>query len=198
MSRPTLRSALANLRAALALACDERDAARHERTLVVQERDEGRHQLTMLRRALVAPVAPPPHRERLPPTRTGTTRRFMLVRPPRPRCCPQCDHRWSEDGHEVRLYFTANTYADGRPGELFVHADQAGSFTSGVLDALAIMISLALQYGVPMDTIARKIIGTRFDPAGLTGDAEYRSCSSVLDLLGRWLRDRFGTPETET
>lgn len=91
----------------------------------------------------------------------------------------------------MRLYFTVSTYADGRPGELFLKADRTGTLASGVLDAVATTVSMLLQYGVPLDEITSKLRHTRYEPAGFTGDAEFPRCTSPLDLLAQWLERKF-------
>lgn len=165
----------------------------------------------------------PATRRRMPPLRVGATRKFRLryrrdvvletsdevrnrVRSYLPeasgigddasidRLIAACS---GEDPLEdIRLYFTANEDETGAPGEVFVRADKAGTFTSGVLDMVATLISLLLQYGVPLDVILAKLRHTRFQPNGLTGDSGIRSCSSVLDLLAQWLEQRY-QPKTE-
>lgn len=121
-----------------------------------------------------------PDRERLPETRQAVTRRFRLP--------------WRDEAgapSDLKVYASAGLYPDGRIGEVFLRADKTGSLTSGTLDAVAMAVSIGLQYGVPLAAYTSKMVGTRFEPAGLTGDKEYRSCTSVLDLVGRWLSDRF-------
>jgi ribonucleoside-diphosphate reductase alpha chain len=120
------------------------------------------------------------NRERLPESRGGVTRAFKLVR----------EHEGKLE--TVRFYFTANTYPDGRPGEIFVKGDKMGSLTSGALDACSMMISLLLQYGVPISVITSKLRHTRFEPDGRTRDQEFPTCSSPLDLLAQWLERTFG------
>lgn len=155
-------------------------------------------------------------RERLPAERPGTTRRFRLVRSgsvPRDRIVESQVRDavelnpgvaalllslWMEvqsardaDPPDMRLYFTVSTYADGRPGEIFVKADRTGTLASGALDAVATLFSMLLQYGVPLDEIASKLRYTRYAPAGFTGDAEFPRCTSPLDLLAQWLQRKF-------
>lgn len=120
-----------------------------------------------------------PSRRRLPDTRQSTTRKFKVLR----------------DGEEeLAIYVTAGVYEDGSPGELFLKCDRQGSLTSGALDAVAMTISLGLQHGVPLKAYVDKLVAMRFDPSGFTGDAKYRSCTSILDLVARWLRDHFKLP----
>jgi hypothetical protein len=140
----------------------------------------------------VGPVQPvTPERHRLPDERHGTTRRFALRHPPRPHDCPSCGSRFEEPGQEARCYFTANRYPDGRCGEVFLVTDATGSMARGALDAVAMVISVALQFGIPLHVFLDKLAGTRFGVGGRTGDAQIPVCSSVLDLLARWMRAEF-------
>lgn len=116
-------------------------------------------------------------REKLPGERWGMTRHFTIS---------------TEQGGEVvpvDVYFTANLYADGRVGEVFVHVGKEGELAHGALDAAVINLSIALQHGVPLAQMTSKMRATTFEPNGFTGDAAYPKCTSVLDLLARWLDD---------
>lgn len=126
-------------------------------------------------------VTPLVTRQRLPLERRSTTRVFHL----------KYRHK---DGtpDEMNLYVTAGTYADGRLGEIFLTTDRMGSFARGAIDAAATMISILLQYGVPLSVITTKLRYARFEPSGFTGDPEFPSCSSPLDLVAQWLDKRFG------
>jgi ribonucleoside-diphosphate reductase alpha chain len=92
-------------------------------------------------------------------------------------------------------YITVGLYSDGTPGEVFLTVQQAGTLERGLCHALALMISLALQRGVPVDDIADKLTGLQFEPRGMTGNPEMPIVSSVCDYLGRWLRERWGSRE---
>ncbi|HEX9345091.1 MAG TPA: hypothetical protein VF900_04155, partial [Candidatus Acidoferrum sp.] len=82
-------------------------------------------------------------------------------------------------------------YDDGRPGEIFIKMSKEGSTLSGVMDGLALTISLGLQYGVPLKVFVDKLLNTRFEPSGITANANIRFVSSVLDYIARWLGGRF-------
>lgn len=120
-----------------------------------------------------------PVRRRLPDERAAITRSFKI--------------RYVEDSvpREMKLYLTAGTYLDGTLGEVFVKADKAGSMARGTLDAVGVLLSMMLQHGIPIEAIASKLRHTRYQPSGFTGDQEFPSCSSVLDLLAQWLERRF-------
>ncbi|HXJ06547.1 MAG TPA: vitamin B12-dependent ribonucleotide reductase [Candidatus Acidoferrum sp.] len=102
-------------------------------------------------------------------------------------------HKFSVGGHEG--YITVGMYADGRPGEIFIKMSKEGSTLSGVMDGLALTISLGLQYGVPLKVYVDKLVNTRFEPSGITANANIRFVSSVLDYIARWLGGRFISPD---
>ena len=98
-------------------------------------------------------------------------------------------HKFSVGGHEG--YITVGMYADGRPGEIFIKMSKEGSTLSGVMDGLALTISLGLQYGVPLKVFVDKLVNTRFEPSGISANPNIRFATSVLDYIARWLGGRF-------
>jgi ribonucleoside-diphosphate reductase alpha chain len=98
-------------------------------------------------------------------------------------------HKFSVSGHEG--YLTVGMYEDGRPGEVFIKMAKEGSTLSGVMDGLALTISLGLQYGVPLKVFVDKLLNTRFEPSGITANPNIRFVSSVLDYIARWLGGKF-------
>jgi ribonucleoside-diphosphate reductase alpha chain len=98
-------------------------------------------------------------------------------------------HKFSVGGHEG--YITVGMYEDGRPGEVFIKMAKEGSTLSGVMDGLALTISLGLQYGVPLKVFVDKLVNTRFEPSGITPNPNIRFVSSVLDYIARWMGGRF-------
>ena len=84
-------------------------------------------------------------------------------------------------------YATSSSYPDDGMGELFVKMSKQGSTLAGVMDAFSLAISVALQYGVPLETYVSKFVNMRFEPAGMTDDPDIRIASSVLDYLFRRL-----------
>ncbi len=98
-------------------------------------------------------------------------------------------HKFSVAGLEG--YITVGLYEDGAPGEIFLTVAKEGSTLSGVMDAFATSISLALQYGVPLPALVRKFTHMRFEPAGFTGNSEIPSASSIVDYVFKWLANRF-------
>jgi ribonucleoside-diphosphate reductase alpha chain len=112
-------------------------------------------------------VASRPVRKRLPKNRLGRTISFSIA------------------GAEG--YMTANAYEDGTLGEVFIKMSKQGSTLAGVMDAFSISISIGLQYGVPLEAFVSKYTNMRFEPAGMTDDADIRIAASVMDYLFRRL-----------
>src|SRR5512138_1976280 len=98
-------------------------------------------------------------------------------------------HKFSIGGHEG--YMTVGMYEDGTPGELFVTMAKEGSVVSGLMDNFATMISMSLQYGVPLKVLADKFSHTRFEPSGFTGNPEIPIAKSITDYIFRWLALKF-------
>ncbi len=98
-------------------------------------------------------------------------------------------HKFSIDGHEG--YITVGIYADGKPGEIFITMAKSGSVVSGLMDSFATSISLALQYGVPLEALVRKFVHTRFEPAGRTNNPQIPLAKSIMDYIFRWLALKF-------
>ena len=116
-----------------------------------------------------------PVRRRLPNERQAITHHFRVA-----------DH----DG-----YITVGMYEDGGPGEVFMKMAKQGSTVSGLMDSLAICMSLALQYGVPLQTLADKLSHVRFDPSGFTGNPDIPMAKSIVDYVVRWLSSKFLTED---
>ena len=106
-------------------------------------------------------------RERLPRTRRSRTFEFRVA--------------------DCKGFATVGEYDDGRPGELFIRVSKQGSTLAGIMDALAISVSHGLQYGVPLRAFVDALVGMRFEPAGITDDAEIRIANSLIDYLFRRL-----------
>ncbi len=114
---------------------------------------------------------PKPYRRRLPAERSAITHKFDI------------------NGHEG--YITVGLYPDGQPGEIFLKMAKEGSTVSGLMDTLATMTSLALQYGVPLRDLVNKFAHVRFEPAGFTANQEIPIAKSIVDYIFRWLGSRF-------
>lgn len=102
-------------------------------------------------------------------------------------------HKFSIAGHEG--YFTVGLYEDGTPGEFFIKMSKEGSTLSGIMDSLALSISLNLQYGVPFEVLISKFTHSRFEPSGMTSNNEIPMVKSIMDYIGRWFALKFLTKE---
>jgi ribonucleoside-diphosphate reductase alpha chain len=112
-----------------------------------------------------------PVRHRLPDTRQAITHKFDIA------------------GHEG--YITVGLYEDGSPGELFITMAKEGSTIGGLMDTIGTLVSLAFQYGVPLDTLVRKFAHQRFEPSGFTKNPDIPIAKSISDYLFRWLGCQF-------
>jgi len=88
---------------------------------------------------------------------------------------------------DLKGFFTVSEYEDGTPGELFISVAKQGSTLSGLMDSFAISVSHGLQYGVPLKSYVKTLMGTSFAPAGITDDKEIRTASSITDYIFRRL-----------
>jgi ribonucleoside-diphosphate reductase alpha chain len=112
----------------------------------------------------------------------------MRKRMPRER--QSITHKFSIGGHEG--YITAGMYEDGTVGEIFLtDIGKEGSTLRGMMNSFATAISIALQYGVPLETLVRKFSYMRFEPEGITGNPEIPFAKSMPDYIMRWLASRF-------
>ena len=99
-------------------------------------------------------------------------------------------HKFSIGGHEG--YITAGMYPDGSVGEIFLtDIGKEGSTLRGMMNSFATAISIALQYGVPLETLVQKFSYMRFEPEGITGNPEIPFAKSMPDYIMRWLASRF-------
>jgi ribonucleoside-diphosphate reductase alpha chain len=104
-------------------------------------------------------------------------------------------HKFSIAGHEG--YLTIGLYDDGQPGEIFLRMAKEGSTVSGLMDTIATMTSISLQYGVPLKALVDKFSHTRFEPAGFTNNRDIPIAKSVMDYVFRYLGQRFLHGEAE-
>jgi ribonucleoside-diphosphate reductase alpha chain len=121
--------------------------------------------------AVSVPVTPKPYRRRLPDERSSITHKFNVA------------------GHEG--YLTIGMYEDGTPGEIFLRMAKEGSTISGLMDAFATAISLALQYGVPLRDLVNKFSHLRFEPAGFTTNRDIPMAKSLVDYIFRYMATKF-------
>ena len=98
-------------------------------------------------------------------------------------------HKFSVGGHEG--YITVGKYEDGSPGEIFIVMAKEGTVVSGLMDSFATAISMALQYGVPLQVLVNKFSHTRFEPSGFTNNPKIPYAKSIMDYIFRWLAQKF-------
>jgi ribonucleoside-diphosphate reductase alpha chain len=104
-------------------------------------------------------------------------------------------HKFDISGHEG--YITVGLFEDGMPGEIFLVMAKEGSTISGFADAFAQAISYALQYGVPLQALVDKFSHVRFEPSGMTRNADVRFAKSIVDYIFRWMASKFLSPEAQ-
>ena len=140
---------------------------------VAAERDEFERRILELEEelALVRSRLDQPIRHRMPDTRMSLTHRFEIA------------------GHEG--YITVGLYEDGQPGELFITMSKEGSTIGGLMDTVGTLTSIALQYGVPLESLAKKFAYQRFEPSGFTKNPDIRHATSITDYVFRWLACQF-------
>jgi ribonucleoside-diphosphate reductase alpha chain len=98
-------------------------------------------------------------------------------------------HKFEIAGHEG--YITVGLFEDGMPGELFVTMSKEGSTIGGLMDTVGTLTSIALQYGVPLESLVKKFAYQRFEPSGFTKNPDIRSATSITDYVFRWLGCQF-------
>ena len=118
-----------------------------------------------------------PERHRLPPTRSAIVHKFRVS--------------------GTKGYIRVGLYPDGSPGEVFLSVDKAGSTLQGLMDSFATLLSLSLQYGIPLAVIANKFRHVRFELAGFTSEKKIPSASSLIDYVFAWLEQQFLKGETK-
>jgi len=128
-------------------------------------------------------------------TRVETVVEYRPVRRKLPIERHALTHKLSVGGHDG--YVTVGLYDDGTPGEIFIVMAKEGSTISGLMDAFATAVSLALQYGVPMDILTTKFCHMRFEPSGFTGNQDIPIAKSILDYIFRWLELKFCQKDEE-
>jgi ribonucleoside-diphosphate reductase alpha chain len=127
----------------------------------------------------VAAVPPVPLtlRRRLPEDRTEVGRKFQVG--------------------DYEGYLHVGLYEDGTPGDIFCDVAKVGTTLQGLVNSLMISVSLGLQYGVPLEVYVSKFAHMRFEPAGLTNDADIRTAKSIVDYIFRWMGKKFLTVDQQ-
>jgi ribonucleoside-diphosphate reductase alpha chain len=121
--------------------------------------------------AFLSESPPSPYRRRLPDERRSITHKFRVG--------------------EQEGYVTVGLFEDGSPGEVFITISKEGSTIRGIMDSVAVLTSIALQYGVPLEKLVEKFRNVRFEPHGFTNNPELPQATSIIDYVFRWLESRF-------
>jgi ribonucleoside-diphosphate reductase alpha chain len=117
------------------------------------------------------PPTPLTQRRRLPEDRTEVGRKFRVG--------------------DYEGYIHVGLYEDGTPGDIFVDIAKDGTTMAGLMNSLMIAVSMGLQYGVPPEVYVSKLSHMRFEPSGLTNDADIRTAKSIVDYIFRWFGKKF-------
>ncbi len=128
---------------------------------------------------VAAAAAPLPlkERKRLPDDRTEVGRKFKVG--------------------DYEGYIHVGLYEDGTPGDIFVDIAKEGTTLAGLMNSFMISVSLGLQYGVPLEVYVSKFAHMRFEPSGMTNDADIRVAKSIVDYVFRWMGKKFLTVEQQ-
>lgn len=120
------------------------------------------------------------------------TKKTALPRPVRRRLPIECDsvrHKFEIAGHKG--YIHTGFYEDGKVGEIFIRMSKEGSTISGLMDTIATLTSIALQYGVPLEALVNKFSHVRFEPSGFTSNPNVPYAKSLTDYIFRYLGTSF-------
>ena len=106
----------------------------------------------------------PAYRRKLPHRRKGYTQKASI------------------NNHKV--YLRTGEYMDGSIGEIFIDMHKEGAAFRSLMNNFAIAVSIALQYGVPLEEFVEAFTFTRFEPSGqVHGNTEIKFSTSVLDYI---------------
>src|SRR5881409_3760885 len=126
---------------------------------------------------VAAPPVPLTQRRRLPEDRVEVGRKFRVG--------------------DYEGYIHVGLYEDGTPGDIFVDIAKEGTTIAGLMNSLCIAVSMGLQYGVPPEVYVSKLTHMRFEPSGMTNDADIRIAKSIVDYVFRWFGKKFLTTEQQ-
>jgi ribonucleoside-diphosphate reductase alpha chain len=99
------------------------------------------------------------------------------------------NHKFEIAGHKG--YLNVGLFESGEPGEIFIQMNKEGSTIGGLMDTVATLTSIALQYGVPLESLVKKFAFQRFEPSGFTKNPDIRQATSITDYLFRWMACQF-------
>lgn len=110
---------------------------------------------------------------------------------------PAWNHKFKLNGGVLTGYLNVGEFPDGSPGELFLRMAKEGSTMGGLFDAFATLVSIALQYNVPLEDLVSKMLYRRFEPAGMTSNPNIPMTTSVVDYIFRFLGQRYLSTEKQ-
>ena len=117
-----------------------------------------------------------PIRYRLPDSRESITHKFVF---------------YGDDNKEYKGYITVGLFDDGKPGEIFIHVAKIGTRINGLLNTIAVSVSIGLQYNIPLNVYAEKFINIGFEPYGMTNNPDIKFAKSIVDYIFKWLKNKF-------
>jgi ribonucleoside-diphosphate reductase alpha chain len=148
-----------------------RDGSKRSAPLNVKKtKDMGGEEKAVAVAPVIAPMAKPT-RKRMSDTRISITHKFDIA------------------GHEG--YLTVGLFDDKQPGELFITMAKEGSTIGGLMDTIGTLVSLSLQYGVPIEAMVKKFAHSRFEPSGFTRNPDIQIAKSIPDYIFRWMGNQF-------
>lgn len=106
-----------------------------------------------------------------------------------PRIRHSITHKFQIMGHEG--YLTIGLFDYGQPGEIFIKMSKEGSTLAGLVQGFSQAISLAIQYGLPLEEVVRRYKGMRFEPHGMTTNPDIPEAMSIFDYIARYLEQHF-------
>jgi ribonucleoside-diphosphate reductase alpha chain len=118
-----------------------------------------------------------------PPSEEATRRRHL------PADLEGHRHRFTMGG--CKGYIMMNEYPDGSLGEVFLRLGKTGTTMAGFIDGFTQLLSISLQYGVPLDKMIRSFVHTKFEPSGFTDNPQIRFADSLFDYLFKLLDIRY-------
>ena len=111
-------------------------------------------------------------KHRLPNRRTGYTQKAVIG--------------------DQTIFITTGEYPDGTLGEIFVDMHREGSLIRALMNGFCIVVSKALQYGVPLEDLCNQFLFTRFEPSGpVRNHPDIKRADSILDLIFRHLAIKY-------
>lgn len=96
---------------------------------------------------------------------------------------------------DAKAYVSTSKFEDGALAEIFVTLHREGSAFRGLMSTFAIIVSIALQHGVPARVLADAMRGVDFEPNGMVnGDERFSTCTSIIDYLAQVIEAESGRP----